>query len=115
MDGQDGVAEVVRIEKEGPELGFGHLLFQNGEGRGDVGIDVLPLLGEFQKDLDLFPLRMDLIIELEVAFEPLLVLLEGLERLLVLPSLGVREAAVQRIEIVFFTIEVKENLGVPRT
>jgi hypothetical protein len=43
MEGQDGVAGVVRIEKEGPEFGFGQLLLQNGEGRGDIGIDVLPL------------------------------------------------------------------------
>jgi len=114
MDGQDGVAGVVRIEKEGPELGFGQLLLKNVQGLGDVSIDVLSLLGEFQKNLDLFPLRIDLIEELEVALKPLLVLLKGLERLLVLPSLGVGEPAVQGIEFGFFTIEVKENLGVPR-
>jgi len=115
MDGQDGVARVVRIEKEGPELGFGQLLLKNVQGLGDVGIDVLPLFGEFQKNLNLFPLCIDLVEELEVALKPLLVLLEGLERLLVLPSLGVGEPAVQGIEIGFFAIEVKENLGVPRT
>jgi len=114
MDGQDGVTGVVRIEKEDPELGFGQLLLKNGEGRGDVGIDVLPLLGEFQEDLDLFSLRTELVEELEVAFKPLLVLLDGLEGLLVLPGLGVGEPDVQGIEIGFLAIEVKENLGVPR-
>jgi hypothetical protein len=43
MDGQDGVAGVVRIEKEGPELGFGQFLLKNVQGLGDVGIDVFSL------------------------------------------------------------------------
>ncbi len=114
MDGQDGVAGVVCIEKKGPELRFVQLLLENGEGRGDVGIDVLPFLGEIQENLDLFLLGVDLVEELEFAFKPFFVLLEGLERLLVLPSLGIGEPAVQGIEIGFFAIEVKENLGVPR-
>jgi hypothetical protein len=32
MDGQNGVAGIVRIEKKGPELRFGQLLLKNGEG-----------------------------------------------------------------------------------
>jgi len=115
MDGQNGVAGVIRIEKKCPELRFGQFLLKNGEGRGDVGIDVLPLPGEIQENLDLFLLGVDLVEKPEVAFKPFLVLLEGLERLLVLPTLGIGEAAVQGIEVGFFAIEVKENLGVPRT
>jgi len=115
MDSQDGVPGIVHIKKKGSELGFGQLLLKNVQGLGDVIIDVLSLLGEFQENSDLFLLRIDLVEELEIPFEPLLVLLEGLGRLLILPSLGVGEPAVQGIEFSFFTIEVKENLEVPRT
>jgi len=115
MDGQDGVTGVVRIEKKGPELRFGQLFLKNGESSSEVGIDVLPLLDEVQENLDLFLLGVDLVEELEVAFKPFLVLLEGLEGLLVLPSFGIGKPAVQGFEIYPFAIEVKENLGVLRT
>jgi hypothetical protein len=115
MDGQDGVADVVGLEVEGPELGLGQLLFESGQRRGDVRRHVLPLAGELQKDLEILLLPPDPFVVLNVAAEPLLGLLEGLGAFLVLPDLRGSELGVQGIEFGSLAVEVKENLGVPRT
>jgi hypothetical protein len=115
MDGQDGVADVVGLEIKGPKLGVGQLLSEPGQGCGDVGRYVLPLAGELQKDLEILLLPPDSFVVLDVAAEPLLALLEGLGPFLIPPDLRGRELGVQRIEFGSLAIEVKENLGVPRT
>jgi hypothetical protein len=58
---------------------------------------------------------LDPFVVLDVAAEPFLGLLEGLGPFLVLPDLRRSELGVQGIELGSLAIEVKENLGVPRT
>jgi hypothetical protein len=111
MDGQDGVARIVRIEEERPELGLLEVLLEPGDRGVDVGPDVLPLGGELGEDLELLLLGEDALEELGVLFEELLLLLEGLGRLLVLPDLGGGQAGVYRRELGGLVIQVKENLG----
>ena len=109
MDGQDGVAGVVLVEEQGPEFAVGKGLFEAGQGRLDVGPDVLSLGEELGQDLDLILLFADPSEELEVALEALLFLLERLGGLLVLPDLRRREAQVDRVALGSFMIEVKET------
>jgi hypothetical protein len=111
MDGQDGVARIVRIEEERPELGLLEVFLEPGDRGVDVGPDVLPLGGELGEDLELLLLGEDALEELGVLFEELLLLLEGLGRLLVLPDLGGGQAGVYRRELGGLVIQVKENLG----
>jgi hypothetical protein len=115
MDGQDGVPRVVLVEKQRAELALGETFFESGEGGLDLGPDVLPLGQELGQDLDLVLLLPNPAEKLEVAFEALLLLLEGLGGLLVLPDLRGREAQVQGIAFGFFMIEVKENPAALRT
>jgi len=97
------------------ELGLAELLLESGQGCGDVGRYVLPLAGELQKHLELLFFPADPFKFLDVADEPFLGLLEGLGALLVLPDLRGSELGVQGIEFGFLAIDVKENLGGPRT
>jgi hypothetical protein len=111
MDGQDGVARIVRVEEQRSELGLLEVLLEPGDRGVDVGPDVLPLGGELGEDLELLLLGEDALEELGVLFEELLLLLEGLGRLLVLPDLGGGQAGVYRRELGGLVIQVKENLG----
>jgi hypothetical protein len=115
MDGQDGVPGVVLVEEQGPEFAVGKGLFEAGQGRLDVGPDVLSLGEELGQDLDLILLFADSSEELEVALEALLFLLERLGGLLVLPDLRRREALVDRVALGSFMIEVKESPAALRT
>jgi hypothetical protein len=115
MDGQDGVPGVVLVEEQGPEFAVGKGLFEAGQGRLDVGPDVLSLGEELGQDLDLILLFADPSEELEVALEALLFLLERLGGLLVLPDLRRREALVDRVALGSFMIEVKESPAALRT
>jgi hypothetical protein len=111
MDGQDGVARIVRVEEQRSELGLLEVLLEPGDRGVDVGPDVLPLGGELGEDLELLLLGEDALEELGVLFEELLLLLEGLGRLLVLPDLGGGQAGVYCRELGGLVIQVKENLG----
>jgi hypothetical protein len=111
MDGQDGVPRIVGVVEQGPELGLLEVLLEPAGRGGDVGFDVLTLAGELGEDFELFLLAEDLLEELEVLFEELLLLLEGLRGLLVLPDLGRAKPGVYRVPFGGLVIEVKENLG----
>ena len=110
MDGQDGIAGIVRVEKKGPELGLLEVVPEPGGGRVDLGPDALAFGGELGEDLELLLLAEDLLEELDVLFEELLLLLERLRGLLVLPDLGGGQAGVYRLELGILVVEVKENL-----
>jgi hypothetical protein len=111
MDGQDGVAGIVRVVEQRPQLRFLEGRVEPGDGRRGVGFDVLPLGRELDEDPEILLLDEDALEELDVLFEELLLLLEGLGRLLVLPDLGGGQADVYRLEFDGLVIEVKENLG----
>jgi hypothetical protein len=111
MDGQDGVARVVRVIEQGPQLGLLEVLLEPAEGRLEVGLDALALGAELGQDLDLLLLAENALEELEVLFEELLFLLQALRGLLVLPDLGGSQAGVYRFKLGRLAIEVKENLG----
>jgi len=111
MNGQDGVARVVRVIEQGPELGLLEVVLEPGKGRVDLGLDALALGGELGQDLELLLVAEDALEELELLFEELLFLLQGLRELLVLPDIGRGQAGVYRLEIGVLVIEVKENLG----
>ena len=111
MDGQDGVAGVVRVVEQGPELRFLEGRVEPGDGRRSVGFDVLSLGRQLDQDPEVLLLGEDALEELDVLFEELLLLLERLGRLLVLPDLGGGQADVYRLEFDGLVIEVKENLG----
>jgi hypothetical protein len=111
MDGQDGVARIVRIEEERPELGLLKVLLEPGDRGIDVGPDVLPLGGELGQDLELLLLAEDALEELEVLLEELLLLLEGLGDFLVLPDFGGGQAGAYGRELGALVVQVKENLG----
>jgi hypothetical protein len=88
VDGQDGVAGVVLVEEEGPELGVLEVLLEPPDRGVDVGVDALALGGQLGQDLELLLPGQDAAEELDVLFEELLLLLESLGGLLVLPDLG---------------------------
>jgi len=111
MDGQDGIAGIVGIVEEGPELGLLEVLLEPGDGGGEVGLDALALGRKLGQDLELLFLAEDLTEEMDVLFEELLFLLEGLRSLLVLPDLGRGQPDVYCRPFGVLAIEVKENLG----
>jgi len=111
MDGQDGVARVVGVVEQGPELGLPKVGLEPADGRLDVGVDALAFGRELGQDLEILLLGQDALEEQEVFLEELLLLLEGLGCLLVLPNLGGGQALVDGGELGGFVIEVKENLG----
>jgi len=111
VNGQDGVARIILLEEERPELGLLQLPFEAGHGGVDVGVDTLALGGELGEDLEILFLDEDPLEELDVLFEELFLLLKGLGGLLVLPDLGRGEPGVYRLQIGILVIEVKENLG----
>jgi hypothetical protein len=111
VDGQDGVARVVGIIEEGPELGLLEIVLEAQDGGVDIGLDALALGRELGQDLDLLFVAEDALEELELLFEELLLLLQRLRGLLVLPDLGGSQAGVQRLELGALMIEVKENPG----
>jgi hypothetical protein len=111
MDGQDGVARIVRVEEQSPELGLLEVLLEPRDRGGDVGLDALTLGRELGQDLELLLLAEDLAEELDVLLEELLLLLEGLRGFLVLPDLGRGQLDVYRRPLGVLAIEVKENLG----
>lgn len=96
MDGQDGVARVVGLVEQGPEFGLPEVGLEPADGRLDVGVDALALGRELGQDLEILLLGQDALEELEVLLEELLLLLEGLGRLLVLPDLGGGQAVIDR-------------------
>jgi len=111
MDGQDGVARIVGVVEEGPELGLLEIFFEPGDGGVDVGLDALTLGRELGEDLELLLLAEDLPEELDVLLEELLLLLEGLRGFLVLPDLGRGQPGVYRRPLGVLAVQVKENLG----
>jgi hypothetical protein len=111
MDGQDGVARVVRVEEQGPQLGLLEVLLEPADGRFDIALDAFTLGGELRQDLDLLLLGENALEEQEVLFEELFLLLEALGGLLVLPNLGRGQAGVYGLEARGLGTEVKENLG----
>jgi hypothetical protein len=111
MDGQDGVARVVLVIEQGPELGLLEVVLEPDDGRVDVGLDALTLGRELGQNLELFLVAEDALEEQELLLQELLLLLEGLGRLLVLPDLGRGQLDVQGLEFGLLVIEVKENLG----
>jgi hypothetical protein len=88
MDGQDGVAGVVFVEEQRPELGFLEVPLEPPDAGLDIGVDGLALVGEFGEDFELLLLADDLPEELDVLLQQLFLLLQGLGRLLVPPDLG---------------------------
>jgi hypothetical protein len=111
MNGQDGIARVVGVVEQGPQLGLLEVGLEPADRRFDVGVDAFALGGELGQDLEVFLLAQDALEELEVLLEELLLLLEGLGRLLVLPDLRGGQAGVYRLELGGLVFEVKENLG----
>jgi hypothetical protein len=99
MDGQDGVARVVLVVEQGPQLGVLEVLLEPPEGRLDVGVDALALGGQLGQDLELLLLGQEAAEELDVLLEELLLLLKGLGGLLVLPDLGRGQAGRGRFEL----------------
>ena len=88
MDGQDGVAGIVLVEEQRPELGLLEVLLEPPDAGLDVGVDGLALGGEFGQDFELLLLADDLPEELDVLLQQLFFLLQGLGGLLVPPDLG---------------------------
>jgi hypothetical protein len=111
MDGQEGVAHVVGVVEQNPQLGLLEVLLEPVEARFEVALDALAFGGELGQDLELLLLAQDLLEELEVLLQELLLLLESLRGLLILPDLRGRQARVYLPEIGGLVIEVKENLG----
>jgi len=111
VDGQDGVARIVGVVEEGPQLGLLEVLLETAQGGLGVGLHVLSFGRQLGQDLDLLLLAEDALEELEVLLEELLPLLQRLRNLLVLPDLGGGQAAAYRLELGRLGIEVKENLG----
>jgi len=111
MEGQDGIAGIVGIVKEGRSSASWEVLLEPGDRGGEVGLDALTLGRELGQDLELLLLAEDLAEELDVLLEELLLLLEGLRGLLVLPDLGRGQADVYRRPFGVLAIMVKENLG----
>jgi hypothetical protein len=94
MDRHDRVPRVIVLVEERPELGFGEVLFENGQGLDDVPLDVFSLRRELQENLNFFLLLLDSRVKLQVAFQALLVLLKRLGFFLVLPDGGGGQAFV---------------------
>jgi hypothetical protein len=111
MDGQDGVAGIVLVREQGPELGLRDVRLEAAGGGIDLGADAFALGRKLDQDLELLFLVADPLEELDVLLEDLLLLLQGLGGLLVLPDLGGRETGVDRSELGVLVVEVKENLG----
>ena len=99
VDGQDGVAGIVLVAEEGPELGLLKVLLEPGDPGFDVGLDALSLGGKLGEDLELLLLAEDALEELKGLLEEFLLLLEGLGGLLVLPDLGGGQPDVRRFEL----------------
>jgi hypothetical protein len=111
VDGQDGVAGVVLVEEEGPELGLLEIVLEADDGAVDVGLDAFALGRELGQDLELLLVAEDALEELGLLLQELLLLLEGLGRLLVLPDLRRGQLGVYGLKLGVLVIEVKENLG----
>jgi hypothetical protein len=115
MNGQDGVPGVVFLVEKSPELAVGQTLFEPPKRGLGLGPDAFALGEELDEDVDLILLVLNLAEELEVALEPLFLLLEGLGGLLVLPDFRRGQAQVDRIALGSFMIDVKENPAALRT
>jgi hypothetical protein len=87
------------------------VVLEPGHGGVEIGLDALALGGQLVQDLDLLLVAEDALEELDLLFQELLLLLEGLGGLLVLPDVGRGETGVYGLEIGGLVIEVKENLG----
>jgi hypothetical protein len=87
VDRQDGVPGVVRVVEKRPELGLLQGLFEPADPGLGFRFDVFALGGKLQQDLEVLLLADDLPEELDVLFEKLFLLLEGLGSFLVLPDL----------------------------
>jgi len=111
VDGQDGVARIVGVEEQSPQLGLLEVLPEPAQDGLSVGLDALAFGRELGQDLDLLLFAEDALEELEVLLEELLPLLQGQGGLLVAPDLGRGQARVYGFELGRLGIEVKENLG----
>jgi hypothetical protein len=110
VDGQDGVAGVVGVIEQRPQLGLLEVLLEAKDRRVDVGLDALTLGRELGQDFELLLLAEDPLEELEILLEELFPLLKGLRSLLVLPDLGRGQPGVQLLQFGVLVVEVKENL-----
>jgi hypothetical protein len=99
MDGQDGVAGIVLVEEQRPELGLLEVLLELPDAGLDIGVDALALGGEFGEDFELLLLADDLPEKLDVLLQQLFFLLQGLGGLLVLPDLGRGQPGGGRFEL----------------
>jgi len=111
VDGQDGVAGVVFIVEQGPQLGLLEVLVELADPCFELGLDALSLGRELGQDLELLLQAEDPAEELDVLLEELLLLLEGLGGLLVLPDLGRGQTGAYGFELGGLAVEVKENPG----
>jgi hypothetical protein len=99
VDGQDGIARIVRVEEERPELGLLKVLLETEDRGVDVGLDAFALGRELGQDFELLLLAEDPFEELKVLFEEFFLLLEGLRGLLILPDLGRGQPGVQLLKL----------------
>jgi len=111
MNGEDGVAGIVLVAEQGPQLALVKTPFEPLHGGLDLGLDALAFRGELPQDLDLLFGLAELLEELEVLLEPLLLLLEGLGDFLIPPDLRRREADVEGVPLGLLAVEVKESPG----
>jgi hypothetical protein len=104
MDGQDGVAGIVLLVKEGPELALLQAPLELLDGRFDVGVDALSLFRELSENVELVLRFLEPLEELKVLLQPLLLLLDRLGGLLVLPGLRGGQPSVEGVPFGFLAI-----------
>jgi len=114
MYGQDRVAGVVRFEIERLQLGVLELFAERNQGLVEVPVDVLALLGQFEKDVEVLLLLIEGAQELDFAIEAFFILLKGLGPFLVLPDFGRAKFAAEGFYPGFLPLEVKETPEAPR-
>jgi len=108
---QNGVAGVIHVVEQGPELGLLEGLLEPVNGGLGVGLDAFTLGGELDEDIELLLLVEDLLEEPDILLEELFLLLEGLGGFLVPPDLGRGQTGVYGFALGGLAFQVKENLG----
>jgi hypothetical protein len=115
VDGQDGVEGVVGVEEQGLELGLVEAPAELGDRLGQILLDGLALPAQLEEDVDVLPFALEPFEGLQVAVQALLLLLEGLVFLRVLPGFGLAQLVLDGRGLGSLAVDVKENLGCPRT
>jgi hypothetical protein len=95
VDRQDGVAAVILIVEQRPQLGLGQHFAERARRPAEVFDHVFALSRQLGKDLDLFFFFRQTAVRLKVTFQFLFFLLQGLRSFLVLPGLGLGELPVE--------------------